>query len=132
MKTLIVYYSKSGNTRKVAEKVRTALSCDLDEIQYDQAAHAISSKLNPADYDRVILMCPIWGFRLSEPMALYLNQKKANINRCRLAVTCGSMGLRSCVSNCEKILGKSPETAVKITAKTIANDTFSIAEIIAK
>lgn len=132
MKTLIVYYSQSGNTRKVAEKIRKALSCDMDEIQYDKAAHTVGGKLNPADYDRVILMCPIWGFHLSEPMKLYLRQRKANIKRYRLAVTCGSMGLRGCVADCKKILEKSPEVAVKIKAKTIADNSFSISEITAK
>lgn len=132
MKTLLVYYSKSGNTRKVAERVQAALSCDVDEIQYDQSSHTILSALNPADYDRVILMCPIWGFRLPEPMTLYLRQQKTNIGQYRLAVTCGGMGLRGCVSGCKKILGKTPETAVKIKAKSIANNTFSIEEIIGR
>lgn len=132
MKTLIVYYSKSGNTRKVAEKVRGALACDWDEMQYDQAAHTVDSKLSPADYERVILMCPIWAFRLPEPMRLYLHQRRAEIKRYRLAVTCGGLGLRGCVSDCKKILGKPPEAAVKIRAQSIAGDTFSIAEIIAQ
>ena len=132
MKTLVVYYSKSGNTRKVAEKVHAAIPCDVDEIQYNEKSHTATGKLNPANYDRVILMCPIWGFKLAEPMKVYLNQQKANIKRYRLAVTCGSMGLRGCISNCKKILGKAPETAVKIRAKTIPEGTYSISEIVAK
>ena len=132
MKTLIAYYSKTGNTRRVAEKVQTALSCDFDEIQFNQDSRSVVSALNPEDYDLVILMCPIWGFTLSEPMALYLHQHKANIRRYRLAVTCGGMGLRGCISNCNKILAAPPEAAVKIKAKSIRNDSFSIPDIIAK
>lgn len=131
MKTLIVYYSKSGNTRKVAKKAQAILSCDLDEIQYDQNSHTVASTLNPADYERVILMCPIWGFRLPEPMTLYLRRQKANIKLYRLAVTCGGMGLRGCISDCKKILGAPPETAVKIRAKSISGGTYSIDEIVA-
>lgn len=130
MKTLIVYYSKSGNTRKVAEKVQSTLSCDLDEIQYDQNSHKVISALNPADYERVILMCPIWAFHLSEPMKLYLRQQKANIRQYRLAVTCGGLGLRGCISDCKKILGASPEIAVKIREKSISEGAYSISEIV--
>ena len=130
MKTLIAYYSKSGNTRKVAENVQARLSCDSDEIQYDQNSHAISSKLNPADYDRVILMCPIWAFRLPEPMKLYLRRQKENIKRYRLAVTCGGLGLRGCVSDCKKILEMPPEIAVKIREKLVKNDGYSVDAII--
>jgi len=129
MKTLIVYYSKSGNTRKVAEKIKDTLSCDWDEIQYDENAHTIKSAVDPAGYDRIILMCPIWAFSLPEPMTLYLEAHKAGISQYRLAVTCGLFGLRGCVSGCKKILGTPPEAAVKIRAKFIPSGKYSIAKV---
>ncbi len=132
MKTLIAYYSKTGHTRQVAEKVQSALSCDLDEIQYNEQAHSVSSKLNPADYDRVILLCPIWAFHLPEPMTLYLRKQKEKIKSYRLAVTCDLFGLYGCVSGCKKILKKAPEAAVKIKSKAVLDGTYSIAEIIAQ
>jgi hypothetical protein len=130
MKTLIVYYSKSGNTRAVAEKVYSALSCDMEEIKYDEKAHTVSGRLNPAAYGRVILMCPIWAFHLPEPMTLYLRQFKDGIRNYRLVVTCGRMGLRGCVSGCKKILGVAPEMAMKIRAKQIPDNQYSIADIV--
>lgn len=129
MKTLIVCYSKTGNTRKVAQKVQATLNCELDEIEYDPKAHAVTSGKNPAGYGRVILMCPIWGFRLPEPMSLYLSAHK-DIKNFRLAVTCGGLGLRGCVSDCEKILGRAPETAVKIREKQVKDDSYSIDNIV--
>ena len=130
MKTLIVCYSKSGNTRTVAEKIHSELLSDLDVIQYNQKERTVSSKLNPADYDLVILMCPIWAFRLSEPMTLYLQQQKAYIKRYRLAVTCGGFGLRGCVSDCKKILNSLPEIGIKIKQKAIKKGTYNIDDII--
>ena len=132
MKTLIVYYSKSGNTRILAQKVQSALLCDLDEITYNNKEHKINNYLNPAHYGLVILMCPIWAFRLPEPMALYLRQQKASIGHYRLAVTCGGFGLRGCISGCQKILKARPETAVKIKQKDIKRDTYSIDDIISQ
>lgn len=129
MKTLIAYYSKTGNTRKVAEAVKAARSCDMDEIKYDEEAHTVESEMNPADYDRVILMCPIWAFSLPEPMALYLERHKSEIRQYQLAVTCGLMGLRGCISGCKRILGVPPESAVKVRAKHIPGGAYSIDRI---
>jgi len=131
MKTLIAYYSKTGNTRAVAEKTQAALSCDMDEIKYNEGNKAIASALDPADYESVILMCPIWAFNLPEPMALYLRQYKAGIKRYRLAVTYGLFGLRGCVSGCKKILGAAPEKAVSINAKKAKSGAFDVGAITA-
>ena len=32
MKILVVYYSRTGNTRKVAEEIENTLNCDIEEI----------------------------------------------------------------------------------------------------
>ncbi|MDR2514694.1 MAG: hypothetical protein LBD02_05735 [Christensenellaceae bacterium] len=130
MKTLIVLYSKSGNTKKLAERVRAALGCALDEIRFDEKAHEISAGLDPAGFERVILMCPVWAFNLPEPMTLYLKRYGAGIGRYRLAVTCGGLGLRGCVAGCKRLLAKAPESAVKIRAKAIQAGDYTIEGIV--
>ena len=32
MKTIVVYYSRTGNTRKVAEELADTLKCDIEQI----------------------------------------------------------------------------------------------------
>ena len=32
MKTLVIFYSRSNNTRRVAEEIRNTLDCDLEEV----------------------------------------------------------------------------------------------------
>ena len=32
MKQLVVYYSRTGNTKKIGQEIATALGADLDEI----------------------------------------------------------------------------------------------------
>ncbi|MCL1912242.1 MAG: hypothetical protein FWG13_08555 [Leptospirales bacterium] len=74
MKTLAVCYSKTGTTKKVADAVVKKLNCDLDELQYDEKAQTVQSSRNPTEYDRVIILAPIWAFALATPMKLYLNR----------------------------------------------------------
>ena len=130
MKTLAVCYSKTGTTKTVAAAVTAHLGCDYDEIAFDEAAKTVTSAKNPADYDRVILFCPIWAFSLAEPMKLYLKQHGKSITQYSLIVTCGGMGLGGCVKNCEKAIGKPPEKAVKLKSKAVKAGAFDAAELV--
>ncbi len=66
MKTLVVYYSKTGTTAKVAQEIIKGKSCDFDEIQYDEGTKNISYTRKPSDYEHVILLTPVWAFSLAE------------------------------------------------------------------
>ena len=81
MKTLVAYYSKTGITRKVAQTVAAKKNCDCDELQYDAKAKTISYQREPSDYERVILLAPVWGFELAEPMKIYLARHKSQIKQ---------------------------------------------------
>jgi len=81
MKTLILYYSYGGNTRKIAQLLRQEIGGDLEEIEtvkpytgsyndiVEQGAREIDSGFMPeikplrsdaASYDRIILGSPVW------------------------------------------------------------------------
>lgn len=126
MKTLVVYYSKTGTTKRVAQSVAEKSASDFDEIQYDEAAKSIKSRHNPADYERVILLSPVWALSLAEPMKLYLAKYKSGIKKYNLIVTCGSMGHRGCVKNCKSIIGIPPEKSMKIKSKAVKEGNFDV------
>lgn len=126
MKTLAVYYSKTGTTRKVAEAVAAKTGCDLDAITYNEAAKNVQADKNPGEYDRVVLLAPVWAFSLAEPMKLYLKQYGSGIKTYSLIVTCGMMGLRGCVRACKSLLGKEPEQAMKFRSKQVKQGDFKV------
>jgi hypothetical protein len=126
VKTLAVCYSKTGTTKIVADAVVKKLSCDLDELQFDEKTQTMQSSLNPADYDRVIILAPVWAFMLATPMKLYLKKYGKDIKAYALVVTCGMFGLRGCVSNCKKTIGKPPEYAVKLKDKAVRRGEYAI------
>jgi len=94
MKTLIVFYSKTGFTKKVALFLAKSLKADVDEIKDIKSRKGLirylisgkeaikkiiprikSPKKNPAKYGVVVFGTPLWG-NVYSPMSAYLSQKK--------------------------------------------------------
>ena len=127
MKTLVVYFSKTGNTKRVAEAAIKELDgCDVAELLFDEKANTIEGAVDPSGYERVVLLSPIWAFSLAEPMKLYLKEFGKSIQNYSLIVTCGMFGLRGCVRNCVKAAGKPPVKSIKIRAKHVIAGSFDI------
>ncbi len=85
MKTLVVFYSKTGNTRKVADKIAKNLGADTDEIRFDEKDFKgpmtkvpadIGFKKDPSGYDMVVIGSPVWGFSIPAPTKSYLMKNK--------------------------------------------------------
>lgn len=106
MKTLVVFYSRTGNTRKVAEKISRILKADLDEVTdlkdrkrfivgwFISGMDASKNKLteikynkSPAKYDLVIIGTPIWAWTVTPAIRSYLKQNK--IKKTAFFCTCG-------------------------------------------
>jgi len=93
LKILVVYYSKTGHTRKIAQDISRQLEADLEEITdkkkrtgllgfifggrdalTKKETRIIEMKKNPADYDLVILGSPIWAGNITPAVRTYINQ----------------------------------------------------------
>ena len=91
-RSLIVYFSRTGNTEAVVDHITERLGCDAIEIEtrdaypedYEtlvalvrqQAAEGylppLASPIDLSGYDRVFVGSPIWGNRLSRPVHSFL------------------------------------------------------------
>ena len=93
MKILVVYCSRSGNTRFVAEKIAGKLKADIEEVVDKTNRKGIigwlragrdatrgneteieQTKYSPSDYDLIILGSPVWNKRIAPAMRTYLNK----------------------------------------------------------
>jgi len=97
-KILVVYYSKTGHTRKIAQDIAKQIDADLEEIT-DQKKRtgllgfilggrdALTGKKtkiseirkNPAEYGLVILGGPIWAGSITPAVRTYINQYKDSL-----------------------------------------------------
>jgi flavodoxin len=108
-KTLVVYYSRSGTTRKVAEAIVASLKCDCEEIEGvrryrglfgliiggSQAARKKCPPIkppqkDPAQYDVVIIGTPVWASTMASPVRTWLTQHRRKFNNVALFCTMGS------------------------------------------
>ena len=92
---LVVYYSQSGNTRAIAERIVDETGADLYEIKIDRtysddmwdAWDEVQAELESGDlpniteelpdltpYDTILIGGPVWGRTISNPILVYMNQ----------------------------------------------------------
>ncbi|MHC2382978.1 flavodoxin family protein [Bradyrhizobium liaoningense] len=95
---LVVYYSRTGTTRKVAQSLSAALSCDSEEITEAgsrkgifgylrsavEARRQIPSRIaatvrDPSLYDLVVIGTLVWAWSLSSPVRAYLLANRSKL-----------------------------------------------------
>ncbi|KMQ49769.1 hypothetical protein CHISP_3330 [Chitinispirillum alkaliphilum] len=101
MKTLVVYYSKTGNNKFLAEKISSALQGDLLPIRprlnmlpllilftvVKKSAGIRKQQIDVNVYDRIVLCGPIWMGQLISPISDFLNKNRDKIKKLHF-VTC--------------------------------------------
>ncbi len=93
MRSMVVFYSRNGNSTFVAEKVASELGADAEEVVdlknrrgwlgfiragYD-ATRGKETKIektqkSPIDYDLIVVGTPVWNSRLTPAIRTYLKE----------------------------------------------------------
>jgi flavodoxin len=98
--TIVVYYSRKGSNKYLAEKISQNLSCELEEFKprlnvfvlFLMNIHLGIRPLNHniQEYDKVVLCGPIWMGRFIPPLRSFINKYYDCINKLIFATCCGS------------------------------------------
>ena len=100
MNALVTYYSRTGNTKKVAEKLALLLKCAIEEIHDTKNRKGFLGWLSagktatkkelttlekvnndPASFDIVVIGTPMWNHTVSTPIRTYLSQYKDSFKK---------------------------------------------------
>ena len=122
MKKLVVYYSRTGNTKFVAEKIANQLNADISEI-IDRKNRkgrlvfltggfaALREKLTKIevsksidDYDLIIVGSPVWAGKITPAVRTFLVNNDFSDKQVAFFVTLGGDKPKKALTNMEKII----------------------------
>ena len=138
MQALVVYYSRGGKHRKVAEELSKELQCDVEEIldttnrsgpigwlkSGRQASTKALTKLqpiknDPSKYDLVIIGTPVWASHVSTPVRTYIADNKDKLKKVAFLVTEGNGGDEATVKEMEALSGKTSSGTLVVKVSEI-------------
>lgn len=100
MKTIVIYYSRKGSNKYLAEKIADDLKCEIEQIRpimnvfilfligINLGINKIKTKIE--EYDRVILCGPIWLGKFIAPLKSFVKKYKKQIKKLVFVTCCGS------------------------------------------
>lgn len=106
MKSLVVYYSRTGKTKFAAETIAEQLSADIEEVidqkkrtgpigwlnagkaaKQEETTEIESIKYLPSNYDLVVLGTPVWAWRPTPAIRTYIKQNDFTAKKVALFLT---------------------------------------------
>ncbi|MBN2422276.1 NAD(P)H-dependent oxidoreductase [Candidatus Woesearchaeota archaeon] len=136
MKTLVVYYSRTGTTKEVAEKIANKLEADIEEIidlknRKGTKGYLIAGKdamqkrltkikplaKNPTDYELVIIGTPVWGWTMAPAIRTVLHENILN-KKTAFFCTCSNSGINRTI-NAMKQMAKNAQCLAEFGLSSI-------------
>ena len=142
MNSLLVFYSRKGTTKKIAELIFNSLNCEYEEIidikkrtgfiigflkcGYAATREKLTTikevQKNPEIYDLIILGTPIWNKRMTPAIRTYISDYKNKFKNIAFFCTEGKTGGPKTFESMAKLCEKEPLSTLEITQREIKND----------
>jgi flavodoxin len=138
---MVVYYSRTGHTRTIAEAIAAARSADMEEIVATGSRRGLlgwlrsareawlkkpaainAAKRDPTAYDLVVLGSPVWASSISSPMRAYLVANGAKLKRIALFCTLGGAGGDKTLREMAELCGKEPVATTMVTEQELRSE----------
>lgn len=146
MKTLVVFYSRSGHTREVGHRVAAALHADMEEIGdrvnrrgvfgflrsgrdawFERRTELLPVARDPGAYDLVIIGTPIWNMSLSTPVRTYLQDHRSRFREVAFFCTMGGFGAERVFEKMSKETGHQPVATLALTERDLVSPDLAVA-----
>jgi len=146
MKTLIVYYSRTGVTKKVAEILKARLAdlaydCDIEEIVDTKdrkgpmgymmggrdALREYLTEIKPTtknavNYELVIIGTPVWASNMAPAIRTYISAQKDKIKKVALLATYGGSGYEKTFKRLGDLVGVQPLATLDLKTADVMQD----------
>jgi len=140
---VVVHYSWTGTTRKVAESLTMKLQCDSEEIiearsrsgmlgymrSLIEAQRQVPSPIaaagkDPSIYDLIVIGTPVWAWSVSSPVRAYLLANKSRLPAVAFFCTLGGAGSNRAFGQMQELTGKRPIGCLSVTARDVASAAY--------
>lgn len=144
MKVLVVYYSRSGITKKVADNVTDVLSCDKEEIKDNvkrtgplgfirSGREAMAKKIPEISdfkndvslYDLIVIGTPVWAGKMASPVRSFIENYKEKFRDVAFFATGGGDNDQGIFLDMEEAVTKKPLTTLYLRTKEVKNEDIS-------
>jgi len=142
-KILIVFYSHSGTTRKVAEALVAQLKCDIEEITSEghaglfgilrslieamrhRPAQIAPTSRDPSSYDLVVIGTPVWAWSVSSPVRAYLMRHAGKLSQVAFFCTMGGTGNKHTFAQMQLLAGRTSRAKIAFTTQDVLKGRFA-------
>jgi flavodoxin len=140
---LVVYFSRTGYTRQIAEAIAHELGADVEWVQESKSRQGILGYLrsarealqqrtvairapgkNPSNYDLVILGTPVWASNMSSPIRAYIVAHRSALGQVALFCTQGGSGAMKALGKMTELCGHKPVATVILNDDEIVKDRY--------
>jgi flavodoxin len=124
MKTLVVYYTRTGNSKFAAETIAAELGADIEEVvdlkkrqgrlaymscgrdaMSGKETEIAPTKRNPADYDLIFIAQPVWAWSPTPAIRTYLNRN--DLSGKKVALFFGGENLKQAIEKTKALMPNS-------------------------
>ncbi|MGZ8880106.1 MAG: flavodoxin family protein [Halobacteriota archaeon] len=143
MNSLVVFYSRTGTTKRIGEALAQLLACDSEELVdtkkrsgplgwVSAGRDATQEKLttlapvkhDPSSYDLILLGTPVWAGSLSSAMRTYITTNKSKFKRVAFFCTHGGTDHQKLFDEMEALCELHPVNILAISQEEVKKGAY--------
>jgi hypothetical protein len=140
-KVLVVVYSYTGTSRRLAQmlaawqewpigEIRDATArkgmwrCIVDSM-FSRRPAIVYDDPDPGAFDAVVLISPIWAYRLAGPMRSFVASRRKQLRDVAVLSVMGSRGAPNAVAEVTRLIGRTPIMDAAFTSREVEDSSFA-------
>jgi hypothetical protein len=143
-KTLIVCYSNTGTSRRVADLLASKFQWQRGEVRETRSRAGTAGMLrcvldsllrrhpeirydgpDPRGFETVVLIAPIWVAELAGPMRSFVRDRAPCLKQVAVISVMGGKGATNAFAEIDRILGRPPILSTSFTAREVDDGSYS-------
>ena len=142
-KILLIYYSRTGFTKKIVDELAAEWECNVEAIEDVKCREGLfgymrsgfealnkkltdikSMKKDPSQYKLVVIGSPVWASNIPSPVRTYITKYKNEFKKVAFFCTFGGSGADKVFNDMAQLCVNKPIATMAITDNEIKKDLY--------